>query len=178
MCEIKINVQSNKNSLFLKGVSEETLKSITKNFFAAVGVEVLENKAVTTTTTKHTAVKPSEVNIDKTNVVVSRPKQLPLIDAIRSSFPISDLATVKTEEDTSHWETGIKIKEGVETYRTRYECSCGNKGKRYVPKEDEYVICHNCGEPLEKVPATEAGFPGRDGFGNFFIANEIWTSLK
>ena len=48
MSEIKINIQldSIKSNLHLKDVSEETLKRITKNFFAATGVESLGEDSI------------------------------------------------------------------------------------------------------------------------------------
>ncbi|MFJ5716552.1 hypothetical protein [Neobacillus sp. NPDC093127] len=102
-----------------------------------------------------------------------RPRQLPLGND-RNTFSLAETAKIKTDEqDTSFWETGIKLKEGIKCYRTRYDCPhCGNKGKRYLPFEEEIIACHSCESELKKRPAADSGFPDRDSFGNYFIAGK------
>lgn len=100
----------------------------------------------------------------------SRSRKLPINNERSLHVPIAEL----TEETPEHWETGIKVKEGIDFYRTRYECpSCKNKGKHYVPKDLEHINCHSCSERMQKIPATTEGFPQRDNWGNFFIAGEV-----
>lgn len=103
--------------------------------------------------------------------VKSRPRVLPKVNDNRSSFELKDVAFVnKKKDEPDHWETGIKAHGGVKRYRTRYKCdSCENIGNRYVPLEDQYVICHSCGNKIKKIDATTKGFPSRDSWGNFFI---------
>ncbi|MGG1014815.1 hypothetical protein ABE169_06510 [Bacillus subtilis] len=120
-----------------------------------------------------------------------RPKKLPFVNSNRSSFPIGEqmseqleeakklamnqVTSEGSEEDPEHWETGIKERDGEKHYRTYFECpSCRKTGKRYVTKSTEFVHCRKCDTKLKKVDATEAGFPERDTFGNFFRAHELY----
>ncbi|MCY9334088.1 hypothetical protein MOF01_07950 [Bacillus spizizenii] len=121
----------------------------------------------------------------------SRPRRLPYVGYSRSSFPIGEQMSEKlekakkiamnqvtaeaTEADPEHWETGVKERDGENHYRTYFECpNCRKTGKRYVTKNTEFVHCRKCDTKLKKVDATEAGFPERDTFGNFFRAYELY----
>ncbi|WP_332648851.1 hypothetical protein [Lysinibacillus sp. 54212] len=105
--------------------------------------------------------------------VVSRSRQLPYVDPAPGTFKLEELAKI-SEQPQDHWETGIKMKDGVKTYRTRYECPiCADKGKRYLPKDDTQLYCRECGTALEIRTATDEPFPARDTWGNFFVADSL-----
>lgn len=121
-------------------------------------------------------------------------RKLPIIDENRSSFPMEDVVKItkkkdepgtqdrvekKEEADPIHWTTGIKYDaEGAPKYRTRYECCmCGNRGNQYEYKENKFTKCHKCNVKLKIVPATKKGFPERDAFGNFYVANDEYSVI-
>lgn len=137
------------------------------------------------------ALETAQEDIQKKETSEGRPKKLPFVNSNRSSFPIGEQMSEKLEkakkiamnQDTSegseegpeHWETGIKERDGENHYRTYFECpSCRKTGKRYVTKSIDFVHCRKCDTKLKKVDATEAGFPERDTFGNFFRAYELY----
>ncbi|PGL92396.1 hypothetical protein CN943_21845 [Bacillus thuringiensis] len=108
-------------------------------------------------------------------------RKLPIVDVNRSSFPMEEIAkiTKKEETDPIHWKTGIKYDdEGTPRYRTRYECCmCGNRGNQYEYEENKFTKCHKCNAKLKIVQATKNGFPERDAFGNFYVANEEYSVI-
>ncbi|PFF53596.1 hypothetical protein [Bacillus cereus] len=108
-------------------------------------------------------------------------RKLPIVEVNRSSFPVEEIAkiTKKEEADPIHWKTGIKYdEEGNPRYRTRYECCmCGNRGNQYEYKENKFTKCHKCNAKLKIVQATKNGFPERDAFGNFYVANEEYSVI-
>ncbi|MEK9549451.1 MULTISPECIES: hypothetical protein [Bacillus cereus group] len=108
-------------------------------------------------------------------------RKLPIVEVNRSSFPMEEIAkiTKKEEADPIHWKTGIKYdKEGNPRYRTRYECCmCGNRGNQYEYKENKFTKCHKCNAKLKIVQATKNGFPERDAFGNFYVANDEYSII-
>lgn len=121
-------------------------------------------------------------------------RKLPIVDVNRSSFPMEDVVKItkqkerpctpnpvkeKEEADPTHWKTGIKYDdEGTPRYRTRYECCmCGNRGNQYEYKENKFTKCHKCNAKLKIVPATKKGFPERDSFGNFYVANDEYSVI-
>ncbi|WMS84407.1 hypothetical protein RE438_12080 [Bacillus wiedmannii] len=108
-------------------------------------------------------------------------RKLPIVEVNRSSFPVEEIAkiTKKEEADPIHWKTGIKYdEEGNPRYRARYECCmCGNRGNQYEYKENKFTKCHKCNAKLKIVPATKTGFPERDSFGNFYVANEEYSVI-
>ncbi|MRB34450.1 hypothetical protein [Bacillus thuringiensis] len=108
-------------------------------------------------------------------------RKLPIVDVNRSSFPMEEIAkiTKKEETDPIHWKTGIKYDdEGTPRYRTRYECCmCGNRGNQYEYEENKFTKCHKCNAKLKIVQATKNGFPERDAFGNFYVANDEYSVI-
>ncbi|WP_242315580.1 hypothetical protein [Bacillus cereus group sp. BfR-BA-01355] len=108
-------------------------------------------------------------------------RKLPIVEVNRSSFPMEEIAkiTKKEETDPIHWKTGIKYDdEGTPRYRTRYECCmCGNRGNQYEYKENKFTKCHKCNAKLKIVQATKNGFPERDAFGNFYVANDEYSVI-
>ncbi|AFQ15580.1 hypothetical protein P9Y62_07135 [Bacillus thuringiensis] len=108
-------------------------------------------------------------------------RKLPIVEVNRSSFPMEEIAkiTKKEEMDPIHWKTGIKYDdEGTPRYRTRYECCmCGNRGNQYEYKENKFTKCHKCNAKLKIVQATKNGFPERDAFGNFYVANDEYSVI-
>jgi hypothetical protein len=149
-------------------VSDNLLKLFTTEPAAA--------KETINTLAAKTAKSPLEIAADIANQqsIKSRPRKLPVINPGQSSFRVSELATIKKQEEPEYWKTGIKIIDDEKHYKTRYVCpECGNKGTRYLPEDYQYVICHDCDEEIQKIPATEEGFPHRDSWGNYFIAGEV-----
>ena len=109
----------------------------------------------------------------KDEKVKSRPRRLPINNERSLHVPLAELTGLE-EEAPDFWETGIKVRDGVNCYKTRYTCpECRKKGNHYVPEELEAVECHSCNEKMQKIPATTEGFPQRDGWGNFFVAGEV-----
>ncbi|PED02900.1 hypothetical protein CN423_19355 [Bacillus cereus] len=108
-------------------------------------------------------------------------RKLPIVEVNRSSFPMEEIAkiTKKEEVDPTHWKTGIKYDdEGKPRYRTRYDCCmCGNRGNQYEYEGNKFTKCHKCNAKLKIVQATKNGFPERDTFGNFYVANEEYSVI-
>ncbi|TKH53835.1 hypothetical protein FC677_21130 [Bacillus cereus] len=108
-------------------------------------------------------------------------RKLPIVEVNRSSFPMEEIAKITKKEDTDpiHWKTGIKYDdEGTPRYRTRYECCmCGNRGNQYEYEGNKFTKCHKCNAKLKIVPATKNGFPERDAFGNFYVANDEYSVI-
>lgn len=126
--------------------------------------------------------------------IVGQTRKLPIISENRGSFPLEDVAKITKKKDAPctsdqekkqetadpiHWKTGIKHDEdGTPRYRTRYECPlCGNRGNQYEYKENKFTKCHNCNAKIKIEPATKKGFPDRDAFGNFYVANEEYSEF-
>ncbi|MGN4777493.1 hypothetical protein [Bacillus cereus group sp. MYBK217-2] len=108
-------------------------------------------------------------------------RKLPIVDVNRSSFPVEEIAKITKKEETNppHWKTGIKYDdEGKPRYRTRYECCmCGNRGNQYEYEGNKFTKCHKCNAKLKIVQAMENGFPERDAFGNFYVANDEYSVI-
>ncbi|WP_144488869.1 hypothetical protein [Bacillus thuringiensis] len=108
-------------------------------------------------------------------------RKLPIVEVNRSSFPMEEIAkiTKKEEADPTHWKTGIKYDDkGKPRYRTRYDCCmCGNRGNQYEYEGNKFTKCHKCNAKLKMVQATKNGFPERDAFGNFYVANEEYSVI-
>ncbi|MEB8702682.1 hypothetical protein P4H21_18205 [Bacillus cereus] len=139
------------------------------------------------------AITPEQIRDIVKDTVKNRNRKLPIVDVNRSSFPIEDVVKItkqkdrscapdpvkKEEADPTHWKTGIKYDdEGTPRYRTRYECCmCGNRGNQYEYEGNKFTKCHNCNAKLKIVPATKKGFPERDAFGNFYVANDEYSVI-
>lgn len=140
------------------------------------------------------AVTPGQIRDVVKDTVKNRSRKLPIVDANRGSFPMEDVVKItkqkdrpctldsvkeKEEADPAHWKTGIKYDdEGTPRYRTRYECCmCGNRGNQYEYKENKFTKCHKCNAKLKIEHATEKGFPERDSFGNFYVANDEYSVI-
>ncbi|MEF7558458.1 hypothetical protein [Bacillus thuringiensis] len=140
------------------------------------------------------AVTPEQIRDVVKGTVKNRSRKLPIVGVNRSSFPMEDVVKItkqkerpctpdpvkeKEEADPAHWKTGIKYDdEGTPRYRTRYECCmCGNRGNQYEYKENKFTKCHKCNAKLKIVPATKKGFPERDAFGNFYVANDEYSVI-
>ncbi|MBN2980136.1 hypothetical protein [Cohnella algarum] len=86
----------------------------------------------------------------------------------------------RMEPERPEWyETGIKYKNGVAYYRTRYWCQnpgCKHQGNQYIKLTDTTTECHECGNVLQVRPAAgivgSDGVPEQDRFGNFFRADK------
>lgn len=139
-------------------------------------------------------VTPGQIRDVVKDTVKNRSRKLPIVDVNRSLFPMEDVVKItkqkerpctsdpvkeKEEADPTHWKTGIKYDdEGTPRYRTRYECCmCGNRGNQYEYKENRFTKCHKCNAKLKIVPATKKGFPERDAFGNFYVANDEYSVI-
>uniref|UniRef100_A0AAU7YPF9 Phage protein n=1 Tax=Bacillus phage PHBA67-T TaxID=3233536 RepID=A0AAU7YPF9_9CAUD len=139
------------------------------------------------------AVTPEQIRDVVKDTVKNRNRKLPIVGVNRSSFPMEDVVKItkqkdrscapdpvkKEEADPTHWKTGIKYDdEGTPRYRTRYECCmCGNRGNQYEYEGNKFTKCHKCNAKLKIVKATENGFPERDAFGNFYVANEEYSVI-
>ncbi|SDC22517.1 hypothetical protein SAMN04487767_101521 [Bacillus wiedmannii] len=125
----------------------------------------------------HEQIQESAVKMTKDK----QTRKLPIVEVNRSSFPMEEIAkiTKREEADPIHWKTGIKYdEEGNPRYRTRYECCmCGNRGNQYEYKENKFTKCHKCNAKLKIVQATKNGFPERDAFGNFYVANDEYSVI-
>ncbi|WP_154116963.1 hypothetical protein [Paenibacillus monticola] len=113
-----------------------------------------------------------------------RPQQLPLIGSERamhteireliSKAPVQPVASQESTEDPEWYKTGIKYKDGMPHYRLRYWCKkpdCQGKGTEYILPNQMEVKCKACGTLHTIRPAAPKG--EWDGWGNFFIADEL-----
>lgn len=89
--------------------------------------------------------------------------------------------TPEDSDEVPYWfETGVKFKEGVPHYRTRYWCKapgCLSQGNQYIKLTDKTTECHECGAIIAVRPALKRigpdGIPVQDRFGNFFRADKL-----
>lgn len=169
---IEIEKGGNRGKLSIKGASKSLSPEILTEFFAQFTDgrnDRYKEQAVIKTSTKQQFVETQKEQ-------KSRSRQLPLIGASSNSLlPMGEIAKIKYEPKPEHWITGIKVDDdGTKRYRLHYWCSCGSKGKRYVPLETETIICRECEKELTVQPATDeeadGDIPVRDEFGNYFIA--------
>ncbi|GGJ51173.1 hypothetical protein [Virgibacillus salexigens] len=174
-------VEGNKrNSLQMKGATQESEKTAINNFFKLMNVDPdtkLESPPkeqnialLNNETAKHEVVKHEKEE-------VKRSKKLPLLGSeTRSNFSVYESVEDKEGfQKPDHWITGIKTDEdGSKRYKCRYWCECGGKGNHYIPLDVEEVECRDCGDFIDVYPATDEidqeGVPERDDFGNFFVA--------
>lgn len=136
----------------------------------------------------------AQVEVHKKAVNLGQTRKLPIINENRGSFPMEEVVKItkkkdksgtadqaenKGEADPIHWKTGIKYDdEGAPKYRTRYECCmCGNRGNQYEYEGNKFTKCHKCNMKLKIVQATKKGFPERDAFGNFYVANDEYSEF-
>ncbi|MFF5993432.1 hypothetical protein AAGS61_01600 [Lysinibacillus sp. KU-BSD001] len=164
-----------------EGMQDMQMDSVIQGFFHALSGQSKVSGANNATRTQpviiangFTATSGGDKKTQQKATTQSISKALPKINGDRTLHtPISELV----EEDTAHWQTGIKTDEdGTKRYRCYYWCDCGSKGKRYVPKDAEILVCRDCNQELFIEGATPSiqsdGLPERDNFGNFFIARE------
>ncbi|PEL75397.1 hypothetical protein CN603_12985 [Bacillus toyonensis] len=176
---LKTNVEfydSDAQPSVLKVEKEDELSFINT---AAEFLEIVEkHKPKVDVSTLGVALAKAEV---QKAVNVGQTRKLPIVEVNRSSFPMEEIAkiTKKEESDPIHWKTGIKYDdEGAQKYRTRYECCmCGNRGNQYEYEGNKFTKCHKCNMKLKIVPATKKGFPERDAFGNFYVANDEYSVI-
>jgi len=80
----------------------------------------------------------------------------------------------KEQEIPSYYNTGIKVKNGINHYRCRYRCpKCNNTGNHYIPEGVKMVDCHECQTTMlvkKATPGTQGIQPDR--FKNWFVAGE------
>lgn len=89
--------------------------------------------------------------------------------------PHSEFEEPEMEAPSVTGDKSIRYGEGdTPLYQTYYVCpKCGNKGRRYLPMNQNTIFCHKCNHAMKKNPSTRRGFPDRDQFGNFFIAGDF-----
>lgn len=187
-CEIKIYVQiptGVKKTVYLKGVSEKFAAEVMDQVFGTKKPQRIEKEQMVQQDSIPVIVsapKSKQVKVEKAEAVsVSRPKQLPKIDSDRSlSVPIGDALkgalTVKSDTEPDFYKSGIKERDGVKLYRTRYYCQksdCNGKGNHYLPEGTKTTYCRECEAQLEVRPAHEDGFPFKDEWGNFYLADRL-----
>jgi hypothetical protein len=113
-----------------------------------------------------------------------RPKQLPLLGSERTmhteireliaELPKEAVAVPALPEKPEWYKTGIMYKDGVPHYRLRYWCknvACRDKGTEYILPDKLEFKCKTCGASHNIRPAAPKG--ERDGWGNFFIADQL-----
>lgn len=79
-------------------------------------------------------------------------------------------------EEPEYYRTGIKMKNGAPHYKVRLYCKnqgCGKKANMYIPEGIKIIGCFGCGTAHQVRAAGPDGFPTRDEWGNFYIADEI-----
>ncbi|MEK3735489.1 hypothetical protein MKX64_24035 [Paenibacillus sp. FSL M8-0334] len=154
----------------IKFSSEAKMENPTK------AVETLKEKQ-----SREVAAAKSEIasKLSSAEPPLSRPRAVELLGSDRSlQVTIGEVVTLP---DPPEWyETGIKVKEGVPHFRTRYWCQnpkCRHQGNQYVPLEADTTECHECKTVMILRPATgivgDDGIPERDRFGNFFRADTL-----
>lgn len=197
---IEITKDNNTSKLNIKGASKESENAIINGFFNIVRLaKVPQIKPEPTINTLVDAKKVAERVVEQmdkqlNNIVeqkgdkntndtpdierqIQRPRQLPLLGSEhRTTAKVGEVATiVVSDQQQEHWITGIKVDEdGTKRYRCHYWCPCGGKGKRYIPLETKTITCRDCEKELQVETATpeigDDGVPGRDDFGNYYIA--------
>ncbi|WP_134682556.1 hypothetical protein [Brevibacillus migulae] len=106
----------------------------------------------------------------KQNPVISRPKQLPVINGERTLMQnlgekMREIGIVNSDRPMP-FETNGKM-----VYPTRYVCECGDAGIRFNAEENEYTKCRACNTKLRLRFATPGGIEQPDENGMYFVAD-------
>lgn len=120
----------------------------------------------------------------KITAVQGSPREVTLIGSDRSlTTSVGEKlieAAGKSKNRPDWYDTGIKFKDGVPHYRTRYWCQnsgCNLQGNQYILLTAETTECHGCGTVHKVRPALgdkrTDGVPNKDRFGNFFRADQL-----
>ena len=196
MSELKVSlfVDGKRNSLHISDSSEELVKSVAVNFFANCGVVEIDYPGIKYPNSSFSndksflgdALKKVSEELtgekqedDTAENKQSHSKKLPKLNSERTlSQSLADkFDGIKTEDlsdEPDHYKTGIKVKDGVKHYKTRYFCKnsqCGHQGNHYLPEGTEDTYCRECNGRLKVREASGEGFPNRDAWGNFYIAD-------
>lgn len=181
MSKIKINLNNNgfTGRLEIEQVSESTTDIILEKFLSLFGSD--KSLDVVTLTP---AIKVNKGNVDmqsalnelgqaiqrKSEIVKEKPA------LINSTRTLSVSLAEKLSDKPDWYETGIKYKEGIPHYRCRCYCnnpSCDMKSTNdYIEDHVTELRCRKCGNKLRVRQATPVAME-RDGFGNFFIADDL-----
>lgn len=85
-----------------------------------------------------------------------------------------DEAYKNQNDQPEYIKTGIKVRNGIKLYQTRYECyACYYKGTMYLPEKQKHLWCRRCSHQLDMSLATPKPFPERDSFGNYYVAGDF-----
>lgn len=176
---IEITKANDVSKLNMRGMFQESERVIINGFFSIVGATVPFTERKTSVDKEKLEQRTVQIDTNNNNEPpkFERPRRLPLLGSEnRMTTKIGEMAKIIVEsEQKEHWITGIKTDEdGTKRYRCYYWCSCGGKGKRYIPFGTETINCRECEKELQVRAATsetdENGLPVRDDFGNFFVA--------
>lgn len=170
MCEVKIKLADG-NEMEVKDANEDFVREITNQFYAAMGVtaKLFESD-------KQGTVLANMFKEDNQGTLQTADKSL-YIDGNRSlNSSIGDLVKKQLPEDKTYFVTGIKEFNGINHYKCRCYCNnpkCKLEINRFVEEGKKTINCKGCQRQMEIRPATEKGFPERDKYGNFYIAQTI-----
>lgn len=81
-----------------------------------------------------------------------------------------DVLHTDKENQPDYYKSGIVQENGIDKYKCRLHCGCGNNQNIYIEGNKKRVTCPNCGKEHVVRNAKEKGFPERDSWGNYFIA--------
>lgn len=79
----------------------------------------------------------------------------------------------KEDDKPDHYKSGIIEEDGKKKYKCRLHCECGTNKNLYMDKTLRTIQCPACSKVHQVRDAKEAGFPTRDGWGNYFIAGKF-----
>lgn len=188
----------NGGQLFIKEVSNSEIEAVItllKAISHLPSITILNKPLVGNTSNKTVHVTPSD---DKK----TRPRIPEKINSERTlTTQLGDLVGEKyissekfpeseQEDEPEFYKTGIKIKDDIATFKTRLFCQeCGARRNAYIPLGQETLRCYHCGTehlvrkatPFVEQHKEYGEVPGRDYYGNFYIADErvdVWDRYE
>ena len=111
------------------------------------------------------------VNNDNAEMIPERITSLAtFLQAYNEDFPGVEERPVNSKRNFVEAVNGVREVNGTKLYQCSYQCSCGNKGKRYIKVDAERATCHKCNADLDVQRAVNSKELMHDDEFNYFVA--------
>lgn len=183
MEKLSVEVILEDKKLILSGIEKEQVNKIIDCFFNQKQINLVgtnidgEKQKIEIPLKKETP--KVKLFAEGKGEVTSRPRTLPIIDS-NKSLQHKPFEILQNFEGIAGAEIGASTKQEVpDLYQTSYECpSCGNTGKRHIPKTNKYTKCHTCSTKLLVEYAVPSEFLAQDKNGDYFIARDFYNTTQ
>ena len=126
---------------------------------------------IETSNTKVKIVLPNPSTVEKQQLIRTMQQVMKLHPDQIKRIKYESLKDSYSEKEQEVTERIEPQEESDKRYQAYYICpKCGYKEKRFISEGQSHIYCLSCGFSMSVRPATSAGFPNQDRFGNYFIA--------